>query len=139
MPWLSIFIALLNYLLASKNTPKERRNALLGSLAAGAGTYAVTHYTDWGKEALGKFDGVTPVGSALSSLPADATNAAVAAELVKPTTTQASSMTTSVAYWAKTAGIVYAGKTAIDTTSTALKNPISWLIIGVAAIFILKD
>lgn len=58
MPWLSLLMTLLAYLLAPRGTAAERRNALLGAALVGGGTYAVTHYTDWGKENLGQFDGV---------------------------------------------------------------------------------
>lgn len=60
MPWLSIAMALLTYLLLPTGSATQRRNALLGALAVGGATFATTHYTDWGQENLGQFDGVIP-------------------------------------------------------------------------------
>lgn len=50
--WLTLIVMLVSYLLQPRNTAAERRRALLGSAAAGAITYGVTEYTDWGKENL---------------------------------------------------------------------------------------
>lgn len=54
--WLSLIIALLTYLLSPKNTAAERQAALLNAAVAGGATYAVTEYTDWGKENLQPLD-----------------------------------------------------------------------------------
>lgn len=59
MPWLSIIMALITWLSADKSTPKARTKALLAAGLVGGTTYAVSHYTDWGKANLGSLDGVT--------------------------------------------------------------------------------
>lgn len=83
MPWLSLALALLTYLLSPKDTATQRRNALLGAAVVGGATYATTHYTDWGKENLGQFDGVVdtstvPVADPTSSTLVPATTGASA-------------------------------------------------------------
>lgn len=54
--WLSLLIALLTYFLSPNDTAAERRSALLKAGAAGAVTYGVTEYTDWGQANLGPLD-----------------------------------------------------------------------------------
>lgn len=58
MPWLSIILGLLAFLSAKSNNPGNKSKALLAGVAAGAGTYAVTHNTDWGSSNLGSLDGL---------------------------------------------------------------------------------
>lgn len=62
MPWLTIIMALLSFF-ATKASGGSNTKALVAAGLAGAGTYYTTHNTDWGKANLGKFDGVTPVGT----------------------------------------------------------------------------
>lgn len=54
--WLTLIVMLLSYLMQPRNTAAERRRALVGSLAAGAVTYGVTEYTDWGQQNLAPID-----------------------------------------------------------------------------------
>lgn len=58
MPWLSLILGLLAFLSAKSNNPGNKSKALLTGVAAGLGTYAVTHETDWGKSNLGSLDGL---------------------------------------------------------------------------------
>lgn len=58
MPWLSIIMALVTFFLSGGTKKETRGRAALAALAVGAGTYAVTHHTDWGSENLGWLDGV---------------------------------------------------------------------------------
>lgn len=68
MPWFTLIVMLLNYLMSSRNSPAERRRAVLNSVMLGGLTYATTHYTDWGKANLGEFDGVvTPSAQTAAS------------------------------------------------------------------------
>lgn len=60
MPWLTIIMAILSFLASMKETKGDVvKSAMVGGLV-GAGTYAVTHETTWGRENLGQFDGVIP-------------------------------------------------------------------------------
>jgi len=54
--WVSLIIALLTYLLSPKDTKSQQKTALLSAAAAGAVTYGVTEYTDWGKENIQPLD-----------------------------------------------------------------------------------
>lgn len=62
MPWLSIISFLLTFFAAGGAKPEKRRQALLAAGLAGAATYGVTHYTDWGQANLGRYDGVVVGG-----------------------------------------------------------------------------
>lgn len=57
IPWLSIILALLGFFLSKRNGASNTK-ALLTAGLAGAGSYYVTHETDWGKANLGALDGV---------------------------------------------------------------------------------
>lgn len=61
MPWLSLILALLTFLAASKSDPKNKSKALLAGAAVGLGSYSVTHGTDWGQANLGELDGLVGV------------------------------------------------------------------------------
>lgn len=66
MPWLTIILALLSFF-AAKKSGASTGGALLAGGLAGAGTYWVTHETEWGQANLGALDGVaaTPTGKPL--------------------------------------------------------------------------
>lgn len=57
MPWLSIILALLSFFAAKANGASDTK-ALLTAGLVGAGSYYVTHETDWGKANLGDLDGL---------------------------------------------------------------------------------
>lgn len=61
MPWLSIIMALVTFFLSGGQKKENRTRALLAAGLAGAGTYYLSHETDWGQRTLGEFDGVTGV------------------------------------------------------------------------------
>jgi len=54
--WLTLIVTLLTYLLSPRDTKKDKRKALINAAAAGAITYGVTNYTDWGQENLQPLD-----------------------------------------------------------------------------------
>lgn len=58
MPWLSIIMFLVSFFTTKKKTNGNTAAALAAGALAGAGTYYVTHETEWGKENLGFLDGV---------------------------------------------------------------------------------
>lgn len=71
MPWLTIIMALLSFF-ASKKSGASNTKALLTAGLVGAGTYYVSHETDWGKANLGSLDGVaSPATGSLAVLDAD--------------------------------------------------------------------
>lgn len=69
MPWLSILMALITFFTSKKKDGSNTGQAALLGLAAGAGTYYVTHETEWGRDNLGFLDGVVKdkAGSAVIS------------------------------------------------------------------------
>lgn len=73
MPWLSIIMALIAFLTARKGDSKNNTRAAVAGVAAGLGTYYVTHETDWGKENLGQFDGVVSVPTSITTPGEDGT------------------------------------------------------------------
>lgn len=54
--WITLIVTILSYLMSSRDTSSQRRSALLKAAAAGAVTYGVTNYTDWGQENLAPLD-----------------------------------------------------------------------------------
>lgn len=58
MPWMSIILFFLSYF-TSKESGASNTKALVTAGLVGAGSYYVSHETDWGKANLGSFDGVT--------------------------------------------------------------------------------
>lgn len=54
--WLTLIVMVLSYLMQPRDTKEERKKALVNSAVLGAGTYAVTEYTDWGQENLKPLD-----------------------------------------------------------------------------------
>lgn len=128
MPWLTIAITLLTYLLQPRGTPAERRKALLGAALAGGATYATTHYTDWGKVNLGQFDGVIPT----DSLPiVDTGNASGGSTVgVKPgNVSPTSGLWNTLTSWGPTGTAAVVG-----TGAAALTGNTKWLLIGGAAL-----
>lgn len=127
-PWLSLAVALLAYLLQPRGTADERRKALVGAALAGGATYAVTHYTDWGKENLGQFDGVVPN----NKLPVvDPTNSSGGSTVgVKPGNTAPTT-----GFWDTLTSWGPTGTAAVVGTGTAVVTGNSkWLLIAGAAL-----
>lgn len=58
MPWLSIIMALITFFAQKKRNGGDTTRAALAAGIVGAGTYYVTHETEWGAENLGFLDGV---------------------------------------------------------------------------------
>lgn len=54
-------MALVTFFLSGGQKKENRTRALLAAGLVGAGTYYVSHETEWGQRTLGEFDGVTGV------------------------------------------------------------------------------
>lgn len=131
MPWLTIIIMVLQYLMSSRNTPQERRQAVLRSVLAGGITYATTHYTDWGKENLGQFDGAIEPDAAVKTTDG---SAGAVANATKPVSSGGGSKT--VLDWFK-AGLVAVGGAGV-VASAPTWGPM--LLIGLAVwYFFIRD
>lgn len=58
MPWLTILSFIVTFFAAGGAKKENRTKAALIAAGVGAAVYGTTHYTDWGKETLGRFDGI---------------------------------------------------------------------------------
>lgn len=58
MPWLSIVMAVITFLLSGGLKKGNAGKAAAAAIGVGLGTYYATHETDWGRENLGFLDGV---------------------------------------------------------------------------------
>jgi hypothetical protein len=131
MPWLTIIMALLSYLMSPRNTPAERRQAVANGILAGGLTYTATHYTDWGQENLGAYDGVATPSAAVTGSDGSVSGVAGAARPVS----SGGSAWGAINGWFKD-GLVAVG--AVGLASTVSK----WLpfaLAGLAAWYFLKD
>lgn len=71
--WLTLLVTVVTYLLSSRGTSEERRQALVNAGLAGGATYVATEYTDWGRDVSDKFDSAIGVSSKTNVLPAGQT------------------------------------------------------------------
>lgn len=130
MPWLTIFITILTFFLAGGQKKENRTRALVAAGLAGAGSYYVTHDTDWGSRNLGEFDGVVPpiTGGDIKN-PADPQGPKIPAP-----TGQGSSLWSVLQSWGPggTAAVVGTG------AAVATNNWLPLILLGVAAVVILK-
>lgn len=128
MPWLSIIMALLTFFLAGGSKPENRGKAAALGLAAGAATYGITHYTDWGRESLGQWDGLEVTvgrdGNAVSATKPDGT-------VVKPAVTTPT-QTGNSGFWSGMGNFLSsgAGQIAAVTAGAAVAGVPRWAIIG---------
>jgi len=131
--WLSLFIAVITYLLSPKGTDKEKRQALTNAALAGGATYLATEYTDWGKDLSNSFDSAIGVGG--SKTP-DATTANNTVKLPTTSTTGGTSWIAGIPNWltgsvGAAAGVSILGKT--------IPQWVIWAAIGLGAYWLLKD
>lgn len=139
MPWLTIIMTLLTFFLSGGSKPENRAKAAALGLAAGAATYGITHYTDWGRENLGEWDGVEievdADGNAVSGTKPDGT-------VVKPTVSTPTT-TGSTGFWGSMGNFLSsgAGQIAAVTAGAAVAGVPGWLIIGggLLAVVLLLD
>lgn len=149
MAWLTILMALLSFFGAKKNGASNTK-ALLTAGLVGAGSYYVTHNTDWGRANLGALDGVVPVGS--TPLLDTAGNPAVDADgrpvyVDGPTADggAASSDTSMVGTvgkvltsWGGTGTAAVLGTAAAATSGFFGSSAFKWILGGAVALLILK-
>lgn len=141
MPWLSIIMALLSFFVSKKSGASNTKAAITAGLV-GAGTYYVSHETDWGRANLGDLDGVVPDGDGVVI---GTGNAPVTDADGKPIVTGGNaggtSFTDILRGWGATgtAAVIGAGAAATGSGVFSSKN-LPWLIGGaVLLLVILKD
>lgn len=134
MPWLSIVLVLLSFFMSKKGGASNEKAMVTAGLV-GAGSYLVTHETDWGSANLGDLDGVTSVPRV------DATGSPV----LDSTGSQIIDTTGKVlSSWGGTGTAAVIGTTALATggggaIGSFLKDNASLLLIAAAAFFLIKD
>lgn len=135
MPWLTILMSLLSFFVSKRNGASNTQ-ALLTAGLAGAGTYYVTHETDWGKTNLGAFDGVIASGTTPLK-----TEGGVAVTKENGTTAATSGIDSTIGKLLTSAGGTAAAATVGGFTFGALlasPNAWKWVALAVGAYFILS-
>lgn len=139
MPWLSLLLGLLAFLSAKSNNPGNKSKALLTGVAAGLGTYAVTHETDWGKSNLGSLDGlaapeplvrdaegnVVPKGYTRQTAPDGTVSYVAPAGFVNE-------MGQTLRSWGGTGTAAVIGTTKLATSPSTLNKVLPWALGGLA-------
>lgn len=142
MPWLSIIMALVSFFLAGGSKPENRAKAAAVGLAAGAATYGVTHYTDWGSKNLGSLDGVTVSGGgegASNKTPTAATANGQPITLGNNSAGAAGSTGLFSAMGGALSNPVVAGATGLAVGSSLSRKTLMWIAIALGTFLILKD
>lgn len=146
MPWLSIIMALLAFFTSKKNGASSTKAALVAGLA-GAGSYYVTHETDWGRANLGSLDGVASSSAGLGS-PVAKDGAAVkdpstGRDLVSATDRSGASKADGTGVfdvlksWGATGTATVLGTAAV-ATKPGLQKYVPWIIAAGVALLVLK-
>lgn len=142
MPWLSIIMALVSFFLAGGSKPENRAKAAAIGLTAGAATYGVTHYTDWGSRNLGNLDGVTVTGGG-EETPSKAPTATNASGQPISVGTGSAGASGSTGLFSAIGGAVSspvaAGAVGLAIGSSLNSTTLMWIAIGLGAFLILKD
>lgn len=145
MAWLSIIAAIVTFLLSGGLKKGKTATALAAALGVGAGTYYLTHNTDWGRENLGYLDGVevepSPDGTGATVTDGDPKNPSVV-PIRQPTggsgASGANGLWNTLGSWLTSpAGQVTTG--AVAGKALGVPNWMLWGGIGLGAYLILKD
>lgn len=142
MPWLSIIMALVSFFLAGGSKPENRAKAAAVGMAAGAATYGVTHYTDWGRENLGNLDGVTVTGGGQGTSPKTPTATNASGQPISVGTGSAGASGSTGLFSAIGGALsspVAAGAAGLAVGSSLNGTTLMWIAIGLGAFLILKD
>lgn len=129
MPWFSIFMAILTFFLSGGTKKENRTRALIAAGLVGAGSYYLTHNTEWGQRNLGEFDGVVkPVTGGEITNPNNPNN-----KIPAPTGT-GTSIWDVLRNWGAsgTAAVIGTGAAA------ATGNIMPWLLIGGVILLLMK-
>lgn len=144
MPWLTILMMLISYFTTKKKTNGNTAAALGAAALVGAGTYYVTHETEWGSENLGFLDGVTDASGATvpngtGNVPSDQGGTVKVPTPTGGTSTGSfwDSLSGVLKDWGPTGTALVVG-TAGAVTSSNSKSWIWWAAIGLGAYVLLK-
>lgn len=125
--WLTLAITILTYLMSPRDTPKERRGAMVNALVAGGATYAATEYTDWGKDVSAKFD--SAIGVAPSGTPGVAANGDKAGETGTGVSSQGGGLWSSVSGWGAAGAATLVGAAGVSAITGS-----TWILPAALAI-----
>lgn len=134
--WVALIIAVITYLLQNPGNSEERKKALLVAAGAGAVTYGVTQYTDWGQENLAPLD--SSISSFVSGNPDSSSKVTVAGGAGQNAT---GTTTVGTGFWDTLKSWGPAGTLAVGAGASALAGSRNWLLplaIGVGAFAILS-
>jgi len=132
MPWVTIIMMILSYFTSKKTGASGTRAAITAGLV-GAGTYYVTHNTDWGQANLGQFDGVATTGSQAlmdpeTGLPVQDVNGKVVNYGTPQPGTSGTNFNDVLKTWGGTgtAAVIGAGTVGLGVAT----GKINWLVVG---------
>lgn len=136
--WVSLFIALVTYLLSDTSTADKRKNALLSAAAIGGVSYVAATNTDWGKDISGKFDSFVGLnGEPLTASPNTAATAANAGNALQTGATGTGTATSTGGLWSTLTSWGAAGTAAVVGTGAAgaalVSGKTNWLVIAAIA------
>lgn len=140
MPWLTIVMAVVTFLLSGGMKKENRGRAALAASGVAAGTYYVTHETQWGQENLGQWDGVEITTNEDGSQTVAAGPKDPGTKIPGGATANSGSggFWNTLGGWLKSpAGQVTTG--AAGATALGLSNWLIWGGVGLAAYLLLKD
>lgn len=155
MPWFSIIMALISFLLTKKKTGDTTKALAAGALV-GLGSYYVSHETDWGRANLGSLDGVAPSTALVDGngnpvlkggqpvyVPAGSTVALNPDGTVKLGASGSPSVIGATAdvlkSWGGTGTAAVIGTTAVAASSSSLTKYLPWLLAGGALLLLTRS
>lgn len=143
MPWLTILMALISYFTTKKKTNGNTAAALGAAALVGAGTYYVTHETEWGSENLGFLDGVTDsTGATVTDGTGNVPSSGGTSVKVPTSTTQPAtggfwdSLSGTLKSWGPTGTALVIGTAGAATSNS--KSWVWWAVVGAGALLILR-
>lgn len=138
MAWLTIIMTLLSFFASKKSGASNTKAALTAGLV-GAGTYFVTHETDWGRTNLGSLDGVDVSGPGTAVVTPGGNDAGGT-----PTGTTTQQPSTGILdllrSWGATGTAAVIGTGAAATSAGVFGNKyVVWGLLGLGAFLILRS
>lgn len=138
MEWLTIIMTLASFFLSKKSGASNTKAALTAGLV-GAGTYYVSHETEWGKANLGALDGVTPSTGTETTTKEPATGTTIKVPTNTSTGAAAGGLAGVLGSWGATGTAAVIGSAGAATGSGIFSSKWFWpAAIGLGALFILK-
>lgn len=134
--WLALIIAVLTYLLSPRDTSTDRKQALLKAAGAGAITYGISEYTDWGKENLKPLD--NKISGVFSP---DVKTDANGNPIKDPNAAKVTTGSTGSGVWdaVKSWGPTVVGTVGAAAVASSIPSWVMWAALAAGAYLLLKD